>query len=460
LPQRTDPILAVLDPHGSQQEPSEAELRKKPPDAHHGGKPRGIVRAFFVTVLGPGLITGASDSDPSGIGTYSQAGSQFGFSLLWLAPYAFPLIFTVQELAARIALHTGDELTTSLRKRFPTWLVSVCVIGLVVANVINAGADLGAVADGIQLLSGNKLPARVVVVPIALALLLVISWFSFHAMERVFKYLTLVLFAYVIAVFIAGPPLGSTARATFVPHFQLSEGFIALAVAILGTTISPYLFFWESATEVDEQRIDPEKRRGEASDQDIRRMRIDVLIGMFFSVLVMYCIILTTTVVLHGHGVTNIQTAQEAAQALKPVSGSFASTIFSLGMIGTGLLAIPILVGTLGYAIKGLLNFRGSLVDRFRYRPTFYGVIAISLLLGLIINFTGVSLIRALVVSAIINGLVAPPILVLMTLLSRDEAVMGDRRSGILGTATMWLTSIVMTVGAVALVATLIAGAL
>ncbi len=293
----------------------------------------------LVHVLGPGLITGASDDDPSGIGTYSQAGSQFGLGTLWLAIFTFPLMLAVQEACARIALQTGVGLGTSLRRRFPPVLVGACILLLLCANTINVGADLGAVAAGGSMLTGSHLSPGWFVVPIALLIGVMQLKLTYSIIFRCFKYLTLVLFAYVITVVIVHPNVLSTVEATFIPHVELNKEFLGIVVAILGTTISPYLFFWQASSEVDEMKAagaSSEEERQGTSRKELRAARIDVSVGMLFSQIVMYSIILTSGTVLHSHGHAGIETAQQAAEALKPLAGPLAFLLFAVGMIGTG----------------------------------------------------------------------------------------------------------------------------
>jgi Mn2+/Fe2+ NRAMP family transporter len=391
----------------------------------------------FLQILGPGLITGASDDDPSGIGTYSQVGSQFGYGFLWTALFTFPLMVAVQESCARIALHTGVGLGTSLRRKFPTWLVGLAILALLVANTINVGADIGAVAAGGQLLtSGGHKTGGIPAVSLA-------------------------LFAYVVGAFITHPQLLELLKATVIPQVQFNTPFITAFVAILGTTISPYLFFWQASSEVDEMKAaggaTEEERRG-ITRKELRAARSDVVVGMAFSQVVMYSIILTTAAVLNAHGITNIQTAQDAAAALKQVAGPFAFVLFSIGIIGTGLLAIPILAASGAYAVKEFFGVRGGLADKARYRPFFYGVLALGMLGGLAMNFVGIDPIKALFATAVINGLVAPPLLILITVLGSDRKVMGEHTSGRLSKTFSWLATSVMTVAAILLVGTTIHG--
>jgi NRAMP (natural resistance-associated macrophage protein)-like metal ion transporter len=467
--EKPDPIRRVMaQVSDTIEEPSEAALAK--PDggeAATGSPPAGRTtledaRAqgglALLQVLGPGLITGASDDDPSGIGTYSQAGSQFGLATLWLALFTFPLMVAVQEACSRIALHTGLGLGTLMRRKFPTWLVGICILALFLANTINVGADIGAVAAGGNLLSRGHIPTIWLVAPVALLIGIMQIRLSYALIFRVFKLLTLALFAYIITAIIAHPSLLSTLKATVVPTIQFNKNFLGIVVAILGTTISPYLFFWQASSEVEEMKAagaKTEQERQGVTRRELKAARIDVAIGMLFSQLVMYAIILTSGSVIHAAGNTNVQSAAQAAEALRPLAGPFAFILFSVGMIGTGLLAIPVLTGAAAYAVKEFLGIRGSLADRPIYRPTFYGIIGLAMLGGLAMNFLGIDPIKALVVTAIINGIVAPPILALIALLARDRKVMGDLRSGRWSNMLVWAATVVMGVAAVALLVTL-----
>jgi NRAMP (natural resistance-associated macrophage protein)-like metal ion transporter len=431
-----------------------APRRKGRPLDSARAEPRDPLRRWL-RILGPGLITGASDDDPSGIGTYSQAGSQFGFGVLWTAIFTFPFMLTVQDTCARIALKTGVGLGTTLRRKFPTSVVGVCVCALLVANTINIGADIEAVAAGGSLLTRGVLHTSWLVVPVTVLLLVMIVRLRYQAIVRVFKYLTFALFAYIVTAVIVHPPAVETLRATIVPHIQLDSGFIGILVAILGTTISPYLFFWQASSEVDELREQAKvSRRGQPIAEMLRRARIDVVTGMALSQIVMYCIILSTAVVLNKAGHTDIQTAAQAADALTPLAGPFASTLFSLGLIGTGLLAIPVLAGSGAYAVKEFFGIRGALDDDVQRAPTLYLILGVAMIAGLALTFAGLDPIKALVFTAVINGLVAPPILALITILARDRKVMGSERSGPGRHSLLWVITGVMALAAVGLVIT------
>jgi Mn2+/Fe2+ NRAMP family transporter len=412
-------------------------------------------------ILGPGLITGASDDDPSGIGTYSQVGSQFGFGLLWTALFTFPLMSAVQELCARIALQTGVGLGVSLRRKFPTGLVGIAILGLLVANTFNVGADLGAVAAGGQLLSRGALPALWLVVPVALLIIGMQVFATYATIFKIFKWLTLALFAYVITAFFAHPPLLEVVKATFIPHFELSKDFLMALVAVLGTTISPYLFFWQASSEVDELTAagaTTEAGRRGLNKSELHAARVDIMVGMAFSNLVMYFILLTSAAVLHAHGKTGVQTADQAAAALAPLAGPFAFVVFSVGMIGAGLLAIPILSGSASYAAKEFLGLRGNLASKPRYRPTFYVMLALATLVGVILNFVHLDPIRALFIAAVINGVMAPPLLVLIVLLGADRQVMKQHASGKLSLSLTGIATVFMALAATAMFATMFMG--
>jgi NRAMP (natural resistance-associated macrophage protein)-like metal ion transporter len=451
---RAEPPAATLHKHGAGAAATGAPAAGRTSVEHALSQgPKG-----FLQVLGPGLITGASDDDPSGIGTYSQAGSQFGLATLWLALFTFPLMVAVQEVCSRIALHTGVGLGVALRRRFPTAVVGICILAVFVANTINVGADLGAVAAAGGLLSRGHIQPAWLVAPVALLIAFLQLRAAYATIFRIFKWLTLALFAYVITAIAIHPNVVEMLKATVVPQLQLNKDFIGIVVAILGTTISPYLFFWQASSEVEEMKAAgarTERQRHGVSQKELRAARLDVSIGMLFSQLVMYCIILTSGSVLHGNGTSGIQTASQAAQALQPLAGPFAFVLFSAGMIGTGLLAVPVLTGSAAYAVKEFLGLRGSLADRPVFRPTFYGLILVATSVGLLLNFLNINPIQALVVTAIINGMVAPPILVLIAILARDHRVMGERRSGAWSNTFVWLAAVVTGAAAIALVVTL-----
>jgi Mn2+/Fe2+ NRAMP family transporter len=421
-------------------------------------KSKGLVG--FLQLLGPGLITGASDDDPSGIGTYAQVGSQFGYGLLWTALFTFPLMSAVQELCARIALQTGVGLGISLRRKYPAWLVGIAITGLLVANTLNIGADLGAVAAGGSLLSHGMLAGLWLIVPVALLIIAMQVFATYATIFKIFKWLTLALFAYVITAFFAHPQLAEVIKSTLIPHIELSKGFIMALVAVLGTTISPYLFFWQASSEVDELlaagATQPITGRRGLRRNELQAARMDILIGMAFSNLVMYFIILTSAAVLHAHGKTDIQTAGQAAAALAPLAGPFAFIVFAVGMIGAGLLAIPILAGSAAYGLKEVLGMRGNLASKPQYRPTFYLILTAATIGGVLMNFVHLDPMRALFVTAVINGVVAPPLLVLIVLLGSDRKIMKAHVSGTLSLSLTWIATVFMGLAAIAMLIALV----
>jgi Mn2+/Fe2+ NRAMP family transporter len=453
-----DPLLDLVEPERPR--PPRAELVKGDVQAA-GGAPREPPMTLsaarrqglrgWLKVLGPGLITGASDDDPSGIGTYSQVGAQYGLNLLWMALFTFPLMTAIQELCARIALHTGVGLGVNLRRRFPTAVVGPAILAVVVANTINVGADLGAVAVGLSMLTRGVVPTRWLILPVALLILALQLFFSYDVIFRTFKYLTLALFAYVLTALLVHPGFLRLLAATVIPHVELSPDFLTAVTAVLGTTISPYLFFWQASSEVDEMKaagqVTERQRRGTTTSQ-LRRVRFDTVLGMLLSQVVMYCIIVSTAG-LHGGG-GGIQTAQDAARALEPLAGPFAFVLFALGMIGTGMLAVPVLSGSAAYALKEFAGFKGGLAVHPRYRPTFYGVIVLSTLVGMAIDLVGVDPIKALFVTAVINGVVAPPLMVLIVILGSDRRIMGSRVSGRLSRLSNWAGTALMSLAALA----------
>ena len=463
-----DPLLRKV-PAGPEREPASSELLKSEPKRGRpasGGPPAGrttIEEARrsgllgLLQLLGPGLVTGASDDDPSGIGTYSQVGSQFGFGLLWTALFTFPLMAAMQELCGRIALHTGVGLGVTLRRKFPTALVAPCIAALLIANTINLGADIGAVAAGTSLLTGERVAQVWFVVPVAALVLSFQLFLTYRTLFSIFKWLTLALFAYVVTGLIAHPSLLTVLQATLIPHFEPSREFIGALVAVLGTTISPYLFFWQASAEVDEMRaagLKTEAERRGVKIKELRAARTDILIGMGFSQLVMYFIILTAAAVLHSHGKTDVASAQDAAAALAPFLGPFAFVAFAAGLIGTGLLAVPILSGSAAYALKEFMGWKGDLSAKPVYRPTFYGLILVATALGVGMNFLHVDPIRALFYSAVINGLVAPPLMLLIVLVGSDRRLMKDKVSGRLSRTLTWIATATMTAAAAGLIVT------
>ncbi len=400
-------------------------------------------------VLGPGLVTGAADDDPSGIGTYSQVGAQFGYSLAWTMFFGFPLLASIQAICARIGATTGMGIAQNLRQHYPGWLLRAVVILLLIANVINLGADLGAMGAVLALI----VPGPVLGFTVAFGVISVLLevFLSYSAYARVLKWTTLSLFAYVGVVFVAQVPLAEAAYGTLVPQFTFDKPHAMALVAIFGTTISPYLFFWQAGQEVEEQHrrhIKPLHVSPRRAGAELRRIRTDTLIGMGFSHLVALFIVIATAATLHASGVREIESASQAAEALRPIAGDFAFALFATGIIGTGLLAVPILAGSAAYAVSEAFGWTEGLGRKPRDAKAFYGVIALATAGGVALNFIGIDPMKALYWSAVVNGLLAPPLMVVTMLIASNRSVMGDlvigpklKFGGWLSTAVMWLVA-------------------
>ncbi len=398
---------------------------------------------------GAGVVTGASDDDPSGIATYSVAGAQTGYSLLWTSLLTLPLNAGIQEICARIGLVTGGGLASVLRRHYPRRLLLVLVALLFVANTVNIGADIAAVAAGIDLLTG--LPADALVIPVGVAVGATEVLVPYRVFAAYLKFLTLVLFAYVADAFFAGPDWGQAIRSTFLPHIKFNAAFITTIVAILGTTISPYLFFWETSEEVEEMH----RRRIEPGDEpELRRAQVDTNIGMTLANVVFYFIVLTTAATLYPAGIREITTAREAAEALRPLAGDRATVLFAAGLVGTGLLAIPVLAGSAAYAVAEVFDWREGLEERPREAPQFYAVIALSTIVGMAIALSGVGAIRALFFAAVVNGVISPVLIAAILIVSNDERVLGKHRNGIVSNVLGVATVLVMGAAAMAMVVT------
>jgi NRAMP (natural resistance-associated macrophage protein)-like metal ion transporter len=410
----------------------------------------------ILKVLGPGFISGAADDDPSGIGTYATAGASLGFATLWTALLTFPLMAAVQLVCARIGMVTGKGLAGVLRQHYPRWILYCAVTGLFVANTINVGADLAAIAAAANLLI-PALPIAPLILPIGLALLALQIFGSYRLIATLFKWLTLALFAYVGSAFLARPDWGQVLTATFVPTIRLDQTFLLTLVAILGTTISPYLFFWQATQEVEEEvsmgRTQLWRRRG-ATDGELRYAALDVNVGMLFSNLVMYFIMLATAATLHQAGRTDITSATDAAEALRPLAGDLSSVLLAVGLIGSGVLAVPILSGSAAYALSEVFGWRYGLDQNPGRAKQFYAVIAIATLVGIGLDYLGINPIDALFYTAVINGFVAPPLLVLIMLVANDRKIMGARRNGRLTNVLGWAAAAIMFVAAGVLVVT------
>ena len=402
------------------------------------------VRRFF-SLLGPGLITGAADDDPSGIATYSIAGAQLGTTFLWTAFITWPLMACVQFMCARIGMVTGMGLGDALRKKGPRWLLFMGAVALLAANTINVGADLSAMADAAEMLTGSN--SHIYVVAFGVSIAYATIRFRYHQIAMIMKWLAAVLFGYVITAFIAGPDWLSVVRDTFVPSWPKNHAAWENLVAILGTTISPYLFFWQASQEVEEEKAMGRRmllqRRGATSREIIDR-KIDVGTGTFFSNFAMYFIILTTALVLHAHGIKDIETSKQAAEALRPLAGTLAYLLYTIGIIGVGFLAIPTLAGSAAYAFAETFSWNEGLDEPFRGARPFYVVLIFSMLLGIGMDFLSVNPVKALFWTAVINGVLAPFLLVGVLFVASDRKIMQDQPSSWLSRIIVGITTIVM----------------
>jgi NRAMP (natural resistance-associated macrophage protein)-like metal ion transporter len=409
----------------------------------------------LLLILGPGLITGASDDDPSGIGTYTTAGAALGFATLWTAPVTLPLMAAVQFICAKIGMVSGMGLAAVLRKHYPRWLIYFAVSLLLVANTINAGTDIGAIAAAVNLLV--PIPPIMLVVAISGVIVTLQIWGSYKLIVRTFKWLTLSLFAYLVAAFLARPHWGEVLKATFIPTIRFDHQYLMTLLAILGTTISPYLFFWQASQEVEEElrmgRTTLKEREG-ATDRELKIAEIDVDAGMFFANLVFYFVILASAATLHAAGKTTVQTATEAAQALRPLSGQAAVILFALGLIGSGFLAVPVLTTSSAYATCEAFQWNFGLDEKPGGAPRFYALIAIATVVGMLINFLRIAPVTALFWTAVINGVLAPPLLVIIMFVSNNKAIMGSRTNGTLTNVLGWVTVAIMSLAALGMLLT------
>ncbi len=413
--------------------------------------------AFF-RKLGPGLITGAADDDPSGIATYSQAGAAFGYGLLWTALVSLPLMIAVQLMCARVGIVAKSGLATALREHYSRRLLWFACVLLIIANTLNIAADLGGMAASAELLTGIP---RAILVPIFSVLILALLIFSsYESMARVLKWFALALFAYVIAAFLAHPSLAGVLRGTFLPSIQWNKDYLLTFVAILGTTISPYLFFWQ-ASQVAEQeehiraRFPMRRRRSQMrrTGRELRDAAVDTESGMFVSQLIMFFIVLTAGATLHKAGITDVQTADQAAMALRPLAGPLAYWLFALGIIGTGMLGVPVLAGSAAYAIAEAGAFRGGMDEKPESARVFYGVMVIAMVMGTILALTRINAMKMLLWSAVMNGVLAPPLIVIILMVCNNEKIMGEYMNGIWLNVLGWIAAGLMGVAAVAMIA-------
>ena len=411
-------------------------------------------RKSLLSRLGPGFITGAADDDPSGIATYSQTGAQFGYTQLWLALFSFPLMLVVQEMCGRIGTVTGDGLSGVIRKHYSKKVLAVAIILLFIANTINVGADLGAMASTTQVLFGFPFEFWLIVITLGTVLLQIFVPYPTYA--KFLKFLTLSLFSYIAAAFLVHLDWMQIAWSTIVPAFSWNKEYILNIVAILGTNISPYLFFWQADEEVEEE-IEHHKILGFGigtpivQKSDFKDLWIDTGIGMFFSNLMMFFIVVTAAATLGAHGITHVDTATQAAQALKPIAGNFASLLFMFGIMGVGLLAVPILTGSASYAVMEAFGWKSGLSKKWREAPAFYGVIILATFVGLFVNFLNIPPFKVLYYTAVLNGLVAPILIVLILMISNNKKIMGKHTNGKLSNILGIFIAIIMTAAGIAL---------
>jgi NRAMP (natural resistance-associated macrophage protein)-like metal ion transporter len=407
----------------------------------------------LLKILGPGLITGASDDDPSGIATYSQAGAQFGYGLVWTLLFTYPLMAAIQEISARIGRVTGFGIAGNIRRNYPRWLLYMLVGLVLVANVINLGADLGAMGAGVKLLVGG--PALVYVAGFGLASVLMEIFMGYSKYVSVLKWLSLSLLAYAATAFIVGVSWSKVALYAVVPHITWKADYFVTVVAVFGTTISPYLFFWQAEEEVEDQQekpgAEPLTQAPEQAPAEIRRIEIDTYFGMGISNLVALFIVVTTAATLNVHGITDIQTSADAALALKPLAGEFAFAIFAAGIIGTGLLALPVLAGSAAYALGEALDWPVGLARQWYQARAFYGMIAVATALGVAMNYLPIDPMKALFWSAVINGVAAVPIMAIMMLIATRKSVMGSFTLPLALRLLGWIATAVMALAALAM---------
>ncbi len=409
----------------------------------------------WLGIFGPGVVTGAADDDPSGIATYTQTGAQFGYGQLWTSFLILPFMTAVQEACARIGAVTGKGLAAVIKQHYNRRLLIAAVSLVVIANTINIGADLGAMAEAAKLI----VPVNFTILALSFtSLILILEIFtSYRVYSKILKWLMLALLAYPITVFLVHQPWLTLLKATFLPHFKLDFAFFFIITGVLGTTISPYMFFWEASEEAEEERSRHLLRRHSwprGIGQRLKSLRWDNFLGMLSSEIVAWCVIVVAATVLHSHGVTNIATAADAARALEPLvdtfphAGLWSKIIFASGIIGLGFLAVPILSGSASYALSEAVNWREGFSLKLKRAHGFYGVITIATLIGLIINFLGFDPIKALVFTAVLNGVVSVPLLFIIARMARNRGIMGEYRSGFWSNTLIWLTFLIMTASA------------
>lgn len=409
---------------------------------HHPHRRRIGGRGYFHRV-GPGLITGAADDDPSGIGTYSQVGAAFGFSLLWSSFTALPLAVAVQEATARLGLFSGKGLAALIKEQFPRWVLYVALVLVVGANSFNIGADLGSMAAATRLIV--PVPQVVLVVAFAVVMAMIEIILPYHRYSRVLKWLCVSLLSYVAVLFIVNVDWSHVWGEVFTPSLVFDKKSIAALIALFGTTISPYLFFWQTSEEVEELRDNANAATSQPTAQHLNAMRGDVVAGMSSGVLVMFAIMVTSAATLGKAGITNIATAEQAAMALEPLAGSSAKYLFALGILGTGLLAVPVLAGSTSYALAETFGWREGLSLKLSQAHAFYMVIVVSMCGGMVMNLVGLDAVKALYWSAILNGIAAPPLIVMIWVLARRRQVLGDRVSGRVSSTLVAIAAVTST---------------
>ncbi|EKE20053.1 MAG: natural resistance-associated macrophage protein [uncultured bacterium] len=400
---------------------------------------------LFIRALGPGLITGASDDDPSGIGTYSSVGAQYGLALIWMAAWLLPIMIAVQEVCARIGVVTNKGLAQVIKENYSKKIVFFVVSLLIVANVANIGADLGAMAASLKMLTGINY--YVAAVGFAVVIILVEVLVKYHLYVKVLKWLTISVFAYIATGIIIDPDWITILKKSIIPEIHFNSAYFFAMIAVFGTSITPYLFFWQASEEVEENKLLGKKLCSKKRMCDrISHMRTDVNTGMILANIVFFFIVLTTAQVLFANGITNIESAEQAAQALRPLAGDYAYLLFALGIIGTGLLAVPILAGSGAYALAELMTWQEGLEEKFSHAKSFYLVIIFSILLGLALNFFHINPIKALYYSAFLNGVIAVPLLVIIMLVGDNILIMGEERNPQWVRFSGWFSVVLMTI--------------
>ncbi len=416
-------------------------------------------KEYLSKIIGPGLISGAADDDPSGIATYSQGGAQFGLGVLWFALFQYPLMTAIQEMCARVGLVTGKGIVSVIKQRYSKKMTIPIVILLLVANTITIGADIGAMGSSVQLIVPN-IPSVFITVSFATLILFTQIFFSYKRYAKILKYTTLILFSYVIVSILVSGNWDQIIRSTLIPHFEMNVTFLMIFVAFFGATISPYAFFWQASEEAEEDVLKNKieeigKGKPRVTKKEMRIMRADTAVGMAFSQIIMWFIIIATANTLHANNITDIQSASDAAKALEPLvhnfpnAGKIAEVLFASGIVGTGLLAIPVLAGSSAYALSDGLGWKEGLSKKFGQAKGFYLIIIGSTVIGLGINLVNINPIEALVYASIISGIIAIPLLVMLLKISNDKKILGSKKNGFLSNALVWITVVIMGISTI-----------